>query len=96
MKNLILINGTMGVGKTTTGKELQKFLPACVFLDGDWCWDMRPFVVNPETKRMVEQNISFSLNNFLHCSVYQYVIFCWVMQEQSILDCCSFSIGFCR
>lgn len=33
-KHCILINGTMGVGKTTVCKELMKLLPASVFLDG--------------------------------------------------------------
>lgn len=47
-----MINGTMGVGKTATSRELQKMLNNCVFLDGDWCWDMQPFIVNEETKRM--------------------------------------------
>jgi broad-specificity NMP kinase len=51
MKNLIFINGTMGVGKTTTSLELKKILPKCVFLDGDWCWDMSPFIVTEETKK---------------------------------------------
>ncbi len=32
MKNLIFINGTMGVGKTATGRELQKLLPNVFFL----------------------------------------------------------------
>lgn len=86
MKNLIFINGTMGVGKTTTSKELEKLLPNCVFLDGDWCWDMSPFILNDETKNMVVDNISYLLNNFISCSVYENVIFCWVMHEQSILD----------
>lgn len=86
MKNLIFINGTMGVGKTATGRELQKLLPNCVFLDGDWCWDMSPFIVNDETKTMVVDNISYLLNNFISCSVYENVIFCWVMDEQEILD----------
>jgi len=44
MKNLIFINGTMGVGKTATSRELQKLLSNCVFLDGDWCWDMSPLL----------------------------------------------------
>ncbi|WP_297430283.1 AAA family ATPase [Clostridium sp.] len=86
MKNLILINGTMGVGKTATSKELQKLLPNCVFLDGDWCWDMSPFIVNDETKKMVVDNISYLLNNFISCSEYENVIFCWVMHEENILN----------
>ncbi|MEG0835057.1 MAG: AAA family ATPase [Oscillospiraceae bacterium] len=86
MKTLILISGTMGVGKTTTCRELQKILPRNVFLDGDWCWSMQPFVVNEETKTMVLKNICFQLNQFLKCSQYEYIIFCWVMHEQSIID----------
>ena len=86
MKNLILIGGTMGVGKTSVCRELQKLLPANVFLDGDWCWDMRPFVINEETKAMALKNIAFLLNSFLSCSAYENVLFCWVMHEQAILD----------
>ena len=86
MKNLIIINGTMGVGKTTVCLELQNILPSNVFLDGDWCWQMNPFVVNKETKEMVMQNITVMLNNFLSCSQFRNVLFCWVIHEQSILD----------
>ncbi|MPM17246.1 hypothetical protein SDC9_63634 [bioreactor metagenome] len=86
MKNLIFINGTMGVGKTTISKELQKLLPNCIFLDGDWCWDMSPFIVTDETKKMVLDNISHLLNNFISCSEYKNIIFCWVMHEESILN----------
>lgn len=86
MKKLIMINGTMGVGKTATSRELQKMLNNCVFLDGDWCWDMHPFIVNEETKHMVLDNIVYMLNNFLHCNTFEHIIFCWVMHEQSIID----------
>lgn len=86
MKNLIIVGGTAGVGKTTTCRELQRILPRNVFLDGDWCWDMRPFVVTEETKAMVESNIAHLLNGFLACSEFENVIFCWVLHEQYILD----------
>ena len=86
MKKLILVNGTMGVGKTAVCQALLETLEPAVFLDGDWCWLMRPFVVTDETKAMVMDNITHLLNNFLRASTFDYVIFCWVMQEQAILD----------
>lgn len=76
----------MGVGKTAVSQQLKKDLPNSVFLDGDWCWDANPFQVTEETKAMVTDNICFLLNNFLHCSAYENIIFCWVMHEQFIID----------
>ena len=35
---------------------------------------------------MVIHNICFLLNQFIHCSAYQNIIFCWVLHEQSIID----------
>lgn len=86
MKKLIFVGGTMGIGKTTTCQLLKIKLNNSVFLDGDWCWDMHPFQVTDETKRMVLDNISYLLNNFIHCSAYENIIFCWVMHEQAIID----------
>ncbi len=86
MKKLFLIGGTMGVGKTTVCGILKNRLDNSVFLDGDRCWDAHPFKVTEETKKMVLENIRFILNNFLHCSEYDNVIFCWVMHEQGIID----------
>ena len=76
----------MGVGKTTACEALTTLLPRNVFLDGDWCWKMTPFTVTEETKRMVSENISFLLSNFLRCSQYENIVFCWVMHEQSVID----------
>lgn len=76
----------MGVGKTTVCQILKRKLDSSVFLDGDWCWDMSPFQVTEETKKMVLENITFLLNNFLRCSVYENIIFCWVMHEQKMLN----------
>jgi hypothetical protein len=46
---------------------------------------MSPFVVNEETKAMVMDNICYLLQNFLRCTAYENIIFCWVMHEQSII-----------
>ena len=86
MKNLYLIGGTMGVGKTTVCQQLKKDLPNSVFLDGDWCWDADPFQVNEETKTMVIDNICYLLHNFLGCSASDNVIFCWVMHQKEIIE----------
>jgi ABC-type iron transport system FetAB ATPase subunit len=86
MKNLIIINGTMGVGKTATCKMLLKLLPNCVLLDGDWCWYADPWTVTDETKIMAEKNMSFLLNNYLDCSIYENIIFCWVLHVENMVD----------
>ncbi len=86
MKKLYLIGGTMGVGKTAVGQCLKNELQNAVFLDGDCCWDSSPFQVTDETKAMVMDNICYLLNNFIHCTAYDNIVFCWVMHEQGIID----------
>ena len=86
MKRLILIGGPMGVGKTSVSRELQGRLPNCALLDGDWCWDLRPFTVNAETKAMALDNIRHLLNSFLSCGAVENIVFCWVMHRQDIID----------
>ena len=63
MKNLYLIGGTMGVGKTTVCQSLKRLLPKAVM-----------------------DNICHVLNNFIHCTEYENIIFCWVMHQQGIID----------
>ena len=84
MKKLIMINGTMGVGKSTVCNILFKMLNDSVYLDGDWCWNMNPFVVSDENKEMVINNISYLLKSYLNNSGYKYIIFCWVIQDEAI------------
>lgn len=85
-RKLIIINGTMGVGKSTVCRELNKRLDKSVWLDGDWCWMMNPFIVNEENKKMVENNIVYLLRNFLMNSSFDYVIFDWVIHKEYIFD----------
>ncbi len=84
MKKLIVINGTMGVGKSATCRELLGILKPGVYLDGDWCWNMNPFVVNEENKAMVVGNIVSLLRSFLKNSGYEYIVFCWVIHQEEI------------
>ena len=84
--DVVAYRGGMGAGKTAVCQELERELAPCAFLDGDWCWEMHPFQVTDETKRMVLENISFVLGQFLRCSAYETVLFCWVMQQDSIAE----------
>ena len=37
IKQVYIIGGPMGVGKTTVCRMMKNRLNRCVFLDGDWC-----------------------------------------------------------
>lgn len=86
MKKLIIINGTMGAGKTTVCGHLHKMLRPSVYLDGDWCWNINPWIITEESKSMVIDNITHLLKSFLKNSGFEYIIFCWVIHEEIIMD----------
>lgn len=86
MKHVYLIGGPMGIGKSTICNQLNQDLDHSVFLDGDWCWNMDPFIVNQDTTNMVLDNITHCLNNFIHTPGIENIIFCWVMHKQDIID----------
>lgn len=85
-KKLIIINGVMGVGKTTISKKLYKEIEGSFWLDGDNCWIMNPFKVTEENKKMVLENITFILNNFISNSNSKYIIFNWVIHTDEIME----------
>lgn len=86
MKKLIIINGPMGIGKTTVCQELKHLIAPCFYLDGDWAWMMEPFTVTEENKEMVIQNIRFLLQNYLENDFAQNVLFSWVIPEEEIFN----------
>ena len=61
---VIILNGPMGVGKTTVGKYIADHCPGTAFIDGDWCLDLHPFVGNRETKAMAVDNILHMIGNY--------------------------------
>jgi broad-specificity NMP kinase len=85
MKNLIFVNGTMGVGKTATCIALMDLLKPAAYLDGDWCWTMKPWRVSDQNVAMVEKNISVLLSGYLANTEIENVIFGWVMHRQAIV-----------
>lgn len=84
MKDLVLLGGPMGVGKTTAGRLLRDKLAPAFFLDGDWCWDMSPFDPSEGRRRMVVENIAHLLGAFLDDPGAGAVVFCWVMDRPEI------------
>lgn len=86
MKKLIMINGTMGVGKSTVSGIVADKLTPSVILDGDWCWKMNPWIFSEENKEMVIDNITQLLNAFLANSSFHYIVFCWVLHRESIFN----------
>ena len=85
MKQLILISGPMGVGKTTAARELLNNIPRSVWLDGDWCWEQgNHWDFSDENKKMVMDNITYLLGNFLANPNFETVIFSWVMHLPEI------------
>ena len=85
-KNLIIINGAPGMGKTTVCEEIAKVLPRNVFLDCDCFMWANPYVVTEETERIRYENIIYTTRNYLSCSEYDNVIINWVFVGQHAID----------
>lgn len=78
---VMIINGPMGVGKTTVGKAVAEKNPGTAFIDGDWCMDIHPFVGNRETKAMAVDNILHMIGNYMRCSECRMVVLVWLMDD---------------
>lgn len=87
---VVIINGPMGVGKTTVGKYIAENNAGTAFIDGDWCLDIHPFVGNSETKTMAIDNILHMIDNYRKCSICHMIVLVWLMDDrwvrQSIVD----------
>ncbi len=75
MKQLIVIIGPNGVGKSTTAKEIIKQCANTAYVDSDWCRMMNPFEFTETTKVTVEENIYCLLRNYLACDDIKAVFF---------------------
>lgn len=84
MKQLIFINGPMGVGKSTVALHLSRMLHGCPRLCGDSCWKWHENPTDEEKEELFD-TIADKLSDLLEQSD-EYVIFEWVMHEQYIID----------
>ena len=83
---VIIINGPMGVGKTTVGKHIAEQNPGTAFIDGDWCMDIHPFVGSRETRAMAVDNILHMIGNYQKCSVCERVVLAWLMDDPRVIE----------
>ena len=75
MKQLIVIIGPNGVGKTTTARKIVEQYKNVAYVDSDWCRVMNPFVFSESTKETIVENIYCLLRNYLSCSDVNKVVF---------------------
>ena len=82
---VIILNGPMGVGKSSVGKAIADQYPGTAFIDGDWCMDIHPFVGNRETKAMAVDNILHLVANYRKCSACSMIVLAWLMDDPWVL-----------
>ncbi len=88
MKQLVVIIGPNGVGKSTTTRNIVERYENTAYVDSDWCRVMNPFDFTETTKETIAQNIYSLLYNYLSCEVINTVIFtyCWHGARKEIYD----------
>lgn len=88
MKQLIVIIGPNGVGKTTTAKKIVEQYDNVAYVDSDWCRVMNPFVFSESTKKTIMENIYCLLRNYLSCSDVNKVVFtyAWHGERKEIYE----------
>jgi broad-specificity NMP kinase len=75
---IIIINGSLGVGKSSVAEELYRKFDRSVHLDGDYIGDVHPFEIYDEARieylyQTLELLISFHQKNGYHNFVINYV-----------------------
>ncbi len=83
---VIILNGPMGVGKTAVGKYIAEHTPGTAFIDGDWCFDIHPFIGNRETKAMAVDNILHMIGNYKKCSECKMIVLVWLIDNAWVYD----------
>ncbi len=88
MKELIVLIGPNGVGKSTVAENIVRIHEKSAFVDSDWCRVINPFEITEITKRIIAENIYCLLRNYLTCEEINTVVFTysWHGERKEIYD----------
>ncbi len=75
MKNLIIILGANGIGKSTAAAELMRILPNSAFVDSDSLRMMNPGRNSAELIQIQKANIITVMSNYFRSDMIENVIF---------------------
>ena len=81
MKKYIVINGTMGAGKTVVGRRIAELLGRSAFIDGDFVIELHPYVDHTETFEIQKDNIVHMSKNYYNFDKCDTVVLSWIMGE---------------
>lgn len=88
MKELIVLIGPNGVGKSTVAENIVMQLEKSAFVDSDCCRVINPFEFTEITKQTITENIYCLLRNYLTCEDINTVVFTygWHGERKGIYD----------
>ena len=87
---VLVLNGAMGVGKTTTARELTELLAPALFLDADHIADFRPFDVYEPTHLDYIEDTLCHMVAFHTSQGFRRLVIAWVFETPERLQ------GFCE
>ncbi len=88
MKQLIVVVGPNGVGKTTAAKKIIERYENVAYVDSDWCRVISPFAFTESTKETITENIFCLLRNYLSCNDVNRVVFtyAWHGERKAVFE----------
>ena len=86
MKKFIIINGTMGAGKSVVGRRIAELMGRAAFIDGDFVIEIHPCVDHVETFDIQRSNIVHMAKNYYNFDKCDSVILSWIMDEERAFE----------
>lgn len=83
MKNIILITGTIGVGKSRISHMLTHLVEPSAYLDGEWCWCVHP---DHQNQTALLDNLANLLRTYLHADTVDNIILDWAVYDEAVID----------